>query len=193
MTATASIICTIWIAGSHWAKIFSSLSCLPIGFRGDYIILRMTSREVVMVPWCPCVAYCDAWLAPSNGTISLSTVTVRSESRRKAVSLVTKSAHPFNNAVAPWSASGVLRFIVALRLAAFSSTVCVMGNICTSGECRSTVRNVAAVVASPTLSGLTSTSRRVSSLVTTVNCQCLRLARVCRESLDRDQSAQYCR
>ncbi len=117
MTATASIICTIWIAGSHWAKIFSSLSCLPIGFRGDYIILRMTSREVVMVPWCPCVAYCDAWLAPSNGTISLSTVTVRSESRRKAVSLVTKSAHPFNNAVAPWSASDVLRFILWAMLA----------------------------------------------------------------------------
>ena len=46
MTAMQSIICTIWIAGSHWAKIFSSLSCLPIGFRGDYIILRMTSREV---------------------------------------------------------------------------------------------------------------------------------------------------
>ena len=47
MTAMQSIICTIRIAGSHWAKICSSLSCSPICFRGDYIILRTTSREVV--------------------------------------------------------------------------------------------------------------------------------------------------
>ena len=47
MTATQSIICTIRIAGSHWAKICSSLSCSPICFLGDYIILRKPGRKVV--------------------------------------------------------------------------------------------------------------------------------------------------
>ena len=47
MTATQSIICTIRIAGSHWAKICSSLSCSPICFLRDYIILRKPGRKVV--------------------------------------------------------------------------------------------------------------------------------------------------
>ena len=47
MTATQSIICTIRIAGSHWAKICSSLSCSPICFLADYIILRKPDRKVV--------------------------------------------------------------------------------------------------------------------------------------------------
>ena len=93
---------------------------------------------------------------------------------RKAGSLVTNSVHPSRSAAAAWSASGVLKFVVARRRAASSHSGRVAGISRTSSASNSSRKSLSRN-ASPSLRGLTSVSNTVNSLVIMTN----RLAAAC--------------